>query len=69
MIVTLKDVRTARLCLRGARGWFARHRLDYRAFVERGLPADVLAATGCEMARRAIAEAERRLAREAARHG
>ncbi|MCE8512311.1 hypothetical protein KBY22_06375 [Ruegeria pomeroyi] len=62
--VIIRDLRAARLCLQGARGWFARHGLDWQAFLREGCPAEVLAATGDALAMRAIAEAERRLARE-----
>lgn len=37
-------------CARGARAWFARHGLDWTAFVRDGLPASVLEATGDALA-------------------
>lgn len=64
VIVRTGDIRRARLCLQGARGWFRRHDLDWQAFLRDGLPADVLAATGDALAFRVIAEAEKRAARE-----
>lgn len=62
--VIVRDLRAARLCLQGARGWFARHGLDWQAFLREGVDAEGLAATGDALALRVIAEAERRLARE-----
>ncbi|MCG6560758.1 hypothetical protein MB818_21345 [Ruegeria sp. 1NDH52C] len=62
--VIVRDLRAARLCLQGARGWFARHGLDWQAFLREGVDAEVLAATGDALAMRAIAEAERRLSSE-----
>ncbi|MBS0599529.1 MAG: hypothetical protein JSR92_19905 [Proteobacteria bacterium] len=38
MIVTVRHVRQAALCMRGARAWFAAHGLDWSAFVRNGLP-------------------------------
>ncbi|SKC57045.1 hypothetical protein SAMN06296058_1241 [Pseudoxanthomonas indica] len=34
-------------CVSGARAWFQRHGLDFRAFVRDGIPASQLEATGC----------------------
>lgn len=44
-------------CLHGARAWFERHGLDFRAFARDGLPASVLLATGCALAQRLVAHA------------
>ena len=63
LIVRAEDIRAARLCFQGARPWFRRHGLDWQAFLAKGLPAEVLAATGDAMALRVIAEAEKRVAR------
>ena len=41
-------------CGRGARAWFARHGLDWSAFVRCGLPASVLEATGDALALRVV---------------
>lgn len=38
IIVTIVHVRDAGLCSRGARAWFARHNLDFRDFLTKGLP-------------------------------
>lgn len=49
-LVTMRDVRAARMCSRGARAFFERHRLDWAAFLKGGLPASVIEATGDAMA-------------------
>lgn len=54
VIVTMRHVRAAKMCARGARGWFARHGLDYGRFLREGLPADQLLATGCALAKRVV---------------
>lgn len=41
-------------CARGARAWFARHGLDWSAFVREGVDADILIATGDPLARRVV---------------
>ena len=43
--VTIDDVRAAGLCVNGSRAWFARHGLDFRAFLREGLDAQTLLAT------------------------
>lgn len=50
VIVRMEHVRAARMCSRGARAFFARHNLDWQTFIKDGLPAEVIAATGDEMA-------------------
>jgi len=63
--VTHADMRALAYCNRGARQWFCRHGLDWSSFLARGLPADVLLATGDAMAREVVEAARRRLAAEA----
>lgn len=46
MIITITDIRAAGHCVRGAREWFERHGLDFRAFLKDGISADELLATG-----------------------
>lgn len=58
--VTIQDLRASRLCFQGARPWFARHGLNWQAFLREGLEAEVLAATGDALALRVIAIAEAR---------
>ena len=54
IIITINDVRAAGLCVNGSRAWFARHGLDFRAFVREGLDAETLLATGDAMALRVV---------------
>jgi len=49
-LVTMRHVRQARMCSRGARAFFARHGLDYSRFLREGLPAEDIRATGDAMA-------------------
>ena len=54
LIVTITHVRAAGLCVNGSRAWFARHGLDFRAFLRDGLDAETLLATGDAMALRVV---------------
>ena len=58
--VTIDDVRAVGLCVNGTRVWFARHDLDFRAFLREGCDADILLATGDAMAQRVVAHAQER---------
>ena len=58
--VTLQDIRAARYCLPGVRPWFRRHGLDWQAFLDHGLPAETLRATGDALVEPVIAKAEER---------
>lgn len=44
--VTIQDVRAARYCLAGVRPWFVRHGLSWQAFLDAGIDAEQLRATG-----------------------
>jgi hypothetical protein len=44
--VTLEDIRAARYCLAGARIWFRRQGFDWPDFLDNGLDAERLRATG-----------------------
>ena len=61
VIVTIDDVRAAGLCVHGTRVWFARHGLDFRAFLREGCTAETLLATGDAMAQRVVERARIRL--------
>lgn len=50
LIITMRHVRAARMCSRGARAFAQRHGLDWDTFVRAGLPAEMLIATGDAMA-------------------
>lgn len=53
-------------CFEGARLWFARHGLDWRDFVQNGLPASFLESTDDALALRLVAHARAQRATEAA---
>ena len=61
MTVIIDDVRAAGLCVNGTRLWFARHDLDFRAFLREGCAAETLLATGDAMALRVVERARIRL--------
>jgi hypothetical protein len=57
LTVTIDDVRAVGLCVNGTRTWFARHDLDFRAFLREGCDAATLLATGDAMAQRVVEHA------------
>lgn len=61
LMVIHADMRALGQCNRGARAWFARHRLDWSRFIDQGLPAPVLLATGDALAQDVVAVARSRL--------
>jgi hypothetical protein len=50
VIVTHRDLQTARYCNNGTRVFFQRHGLDWSEFVKHGLPEEVFLNTGDHMA-------------------
>jgi len=62
--VTHGDMRRLGNGNRGARAWFARHQLDWSQFIDQGLPAPLLLATGDSMAEDVVAAAQERIASE-----
>ena len=50
VIVTMKHIRQSAMCSRGTRDFFLRHGFDWSDFLENGIPAEKLAATGDAMA-------------------
>ncbi len=64
IIVTMKHVREANLCSSGARYWFKQHNLSWHEFLTTGLSAEVLEATGDELAFRVT-----KIARQEAENG
>ena len=62
--VTIQDLRDARYCLAGVRPWFRRHGLDWQDFLDRGIEADVLRATGDALVEPVITQAEARESRD-----
>jgi hypothetical protein len=61
LTITVDDVRLAGYCVRGVRRWFEGYDLDFRAFIENGMDAKRLLATGDAAAHRVV---EMRLERE-----
>lgn len=62
--VTVQDIRTARYCLAGVRPWFHRQGLDWQAFLDAGIAADTLRATGDALIDPVIAAAKARVAQQ-----
>lgn len=60
VIVTINDLRAARMCGRAARPWFDAHGLDWNKFITEGYDAEILRATGDALALKVIAKAEER---------
>jgi hypothetical protein len=60
LIVTVEDVRQAKLCIPGARLWCKRHGIDWHRFLESGVEASRLIETRDAMAARAVEAAQRR---------
>ena len=54
MIITMRDIRRAKMCSIGARAFFIRHGLDWSAFLKQGIDSDKVLATGDAMAIRVV---------------
>jgi len=50
LIVTMRDIRVAKMCSSGARLFWERNGLDWTHFLDHGIPASTLLATGDENA-------------------
>jgi len=61
MIVKPQDCLDISFCVKGQRQWFALNGLDFRKFVREGYDSEVLLATGCQLAKDAVAQAEKRI--------
>ena len=64
IVITIDHVRAVGLCVNGTRVWFARHDLDFRAFLRDGCTADTLLATGDAMALRVVEHARAHIRQE-----
>lgn len=42
IMVRVEHMRTAKMCSRGARQWFARYNLDFMRFITVGYPVEVI---------------------------
>lgn len=54
MIITMRDVRAAKMCSGGARRWAARHGVDWLDFVQNGIEAERILETGCPIGKRLV---------------
>ena len=61
MKITMRTVRAAQCCSRGARAWFKRHNLDWSAFLREGIDADKVLATGCPIGERVVQKAREQI--------
>lgn len=60
VMVTMRDVRSVHSCSRGARAFGQRHGLDWNGFLQGGIDATILDATGDAMAKRIADYARKR---------
>lgn len=60
VLVTINDLRTAKMCGRSARPWFARQGLSWDVFITQGYDAEIIRATGDGLALKVVAIAEQR---------
>lgn len=60
MIVTMRDVRAASMCSKGARRFFERHDLDWARFLREGIEHEELEAIDDAMCRKVIEVARER---------
>lgn len=50
VMVTMRDIRAAKMCSRGTRAFFQRHNLDWSSFLKNGIEAEKLEDTNDAMA-------------------
>lgn len=60
VIVTMKDIRSCRMCSGGTREFFKRHGMDWNKFIKDGLPEEEFIATGDSMAMQVVEAARGR---------
>lgn len=58
-ICYVRHVRSAKLCMGGARRWFAAHGLSWADFLKQGIPSSILGQWGDPLADRVIEQASR----------
>ena len=59
-IITINDIRKTGHCVSGIKSWFALHDLDFRSFVQSGVSASVLLATGDGLAHDVVSKVQDR---------
>lgn len=62
MNLHFRHIRSANICISGARKWFAQRGWSWAEFVTNGRPLEDFIATGCPLAARAVAEAHKETA-------
>lgn len=63
LILTMQDVRVAKMCSGGARKWFERQGFDWADFLKNGIDAERFIATGDAMALQVVEVAHGRRGR------
>lgn len=58
--VRVHDLNELGYCMKSVRPWFARHEIDFLAFVRDGIDSETLLATNDEFARKAVEHAAKR---------
>lgn len=56
----MSDIRRAHMCSKGSRDFFVRHGLDWSAFLQEGIDAEILLGTGDPMAQVVVQVARER---------
>lgn len=54
-----RHIRSARLCMRGARRWFESRQMNWNDFLTNGISADLIRELDDPISNRALAEAEK----------
>lgn len=54
IVVTVADIRQCRMCMRGAREFYKRHKLDWGQLLSEGTPVELIEATGDAMALKVV---------------
>lgn len=61
IIITMKDIRNAKMCSSGARAFFIRHNLNWKQFLEQGICAKELSEINDAMKDRVVEVARGRI--------
>lgn len=54
VLVTMRDIRAAKMCGPGTRNFFKRHKMNWQEFITNGLPEEDFIATGDAMAMQVV---------------
>lgn len=58
--IFIEDVQAANMCVTGAKRWFASKGLDFKSFLDEGIPVETLRDTADALALKVIERAEMR---------